>query len=81
MGSGFPLEDRADSQKKGFVPMIDVKKVQEEAESEVRDEQTKAAKEKIKNLLRRKTQAQQVLFNIEREIADAYAELGKGSAQ
>lgn len=60
--------------------MIDVKKIQQEAEAEIREEQTKAAKEKIKSLLRKKQQAQQVLHNIEREIADAYASIGEGIA-
>lgn len=59
--------------------MLDAKKVQEEAEAEVREEQTKAAKEKIKVLLRKKAQAQLVLANIDREIGDAYAEIGQGS--
>jgi hypothetical protein len=56
-----------------------MKKVQEEAEAEVRKEQTDAAKDKLKTLIRKKAAAQQVLHNIEREIADAYAELGKGT--
>lgn len=59
--------------------MLDANKVKEEAEAEVREEQTKAAKEKIKILLRKKSQAKLVLDNIEREIADAYAEIGQGS--
>lgn len=59
--------------------MIDVKKVQEEAEREVREEQTKKAKEEIKVLLRKKEQAKAVLANVERELADAYAELGRNS--
>ena len=59
--------------------MLDAKKVQEEAEAEVREEQTKAAKEKIKVLLRKKAQAQLMLANIDREIGDAYAEIGQGS--
>lgn len=60
--------------------MIDVSKVKQEAEAEVRDEQMKAAKEKIKVLLRKKQQAQAVVANVERELADAYAELGQGTA-
>lgn len=58
---------------------IDMKKVQEEAEAEIREEKAKAAKDKIKTLLRKKDQAQQVLQNVEREIADAYAELGRAA--
>lgn len=56
--------------------MIDVKQVREEAEKEVRDEALKVAKEKVKALLRKKQAAQAVLANIEREIADCYAEIG-----
>lgn len=57
--------------------MIDVKKVKEEAEKELREEKMKAAKERIKSLLRKKDAAEQVLKNIERELADGYAELGE----
>ncbi len=60
--------------------MIDVNQVKAEAEKEVREEQSKAAKDKIKSLLRKKSQAQQVVANIERELNDAYAELGQGIA-
>lgn len=59
--------------------MIDVNKVKADAESELREETMKVAKEKIKTLLRKRIQAQQVLGNIDREIADAYAEIGQGS--
>lgn len=58
--------------------MIDVKKVQEEAEKEVREENEKKVKESIKVLLRKKEQARVVMANIERELADAYAEIGRG---
>lgn len=58
--------------------MLDVKKVQEEAEKEVREEQAKCAKEEVKKLLRKREQAKQVLANIERELVDVYAELGRG---
>ncbi len=59
--------------------MLDVNKVKEEAEKEVREEAMKKAKEEIKLLLRKKEQARIVMFNIDRELADAYAELGRGS--
>lgn len=59
--------------------MLDVNKVKAEAESEVRDEVMKTAKEKIKVLLRKKAQAQQVVTNVDRELTDAYAELGQGT--
>lgn len=60
--------------------MLDVEKVKEEAEREVVEEQQKAAKEKIKSLLRKRAQAQHVLSNVDRELNDAYAELGQGVA-
>jgi hypothetical protein len=59
--------------------MIDINQVKAEAEKEVREEQMKKAKEKIKDLLRKQEQAKMVLANVEREIADAYAELGRGA--
>jgi seryl-tRNA synthetase len=61
--------------------MIDVNQVRNEAEKEIREEVTKKAKEEIKALLRKKEQAKNVLANIERELADAYAELGRGSSE
>lgn len=60
--------------------MIDVNELKKQAEAEVREEQMKNAKEKIKVLLRKKEQAKQVHANIERELNDAYAELGQGTA-
>lgn len=59
--------------------MIDVKKVQAEAEAEVREELGKKAKEEIKRILRQINAAKLVVQNLERELADAYAELGKSS--
>lgn len=57
--------------------MIDISKVKSDAESEVREELGKKAKEEIKTILRKINQAKQVVANLERELADAYAELGK----
>jgi hypothetical protein len=65
--------------KKRKETMMDIKAVKEAAEKELQDEQMKKAKETIKVLLRKKLQAQAVLANIDREIADAYAELGTGN--
>lgn len=59
--------------------MIDVNKVKSDAEKEFQEENMKVAKEKIKSLLRKRHQAHQVLSNIDREISDAYAELGQGT--
>lgn len=59
--------------------MLDVKKIIADAEAEVREEQMRLAKDKIKILLRKKEQARQVQANIERELNDAYAELGQGT--
>jgi len=59
--------------------MLDITKVKEEAEKEVREEKTKKAKEKIKELLRKQESAKVILANIEREIADAYKSIGEGN--
>lgn len=59
--------------------MIDVNKVKEEAEKEILEERTTKAKKTIKDLLRKREQARAVVQNVERELADAYAELGRGS--
>ncbi len=61
--------------------MLDVNEVKKQAESEIREEQCNSAKERIKVLLRKKSQAQQVVANVERELNDAYAELGHGALQ
>lgn len=58
---------------------IDVTKVKAEAEKEIAEEQCKLAKEKIKSLLRKKADAQRILENVDREIADAYASMGQGN--
>lgn len=60
--------------------MLDAKQVKAEAEKEVREEEMKTAKEKIKGLLRKQSQARQVLSNIEKELNDAYASIGEGTS-
>lgn len=60
--------------------MLDLNKVKSEAEAEVREEQMKKAKESIKALLRKLAQAKEVVANIERELNDAYAEIGQGTS-
>lgn len=57
--------------------MIDINQVKADAEKEVREEQAGKAKNEIKSILRRLSAAKQAVANIERELADAYAELGK----
>lgn len=59
--------------------MLDLNEVKKQAEQEVREEKMKAAKEEIKKLLRKRDQAQLVLANIDREIADAYKLIGEGA--
>lgn len=59
--------------------MVDINKIKAEAEKEVREEKEKKAKEKIKDLLRKRDSAKLVLDNIDREIADAYKLIGEGS--
>lgn len=61
--------------------MIDVNAVKAEAEREVREELSKKAKEEIKGIIRRLNSAKQVVANLDRELADAYAELGRGTSE
>lgn len=58
-------------------PMFDVKKAKEEAEKEIAEERTKKAKELIKSKLRQIDQAKQILTNLERELDDLYADIGR----
>jgi hypothetical protein len=48
--------------------LIDVKQIQAEAKKELAEEQTKRAKEKLKELYQRREKAQLCLKNIDREI-------------
>lgn len=59
--------------------MMDINEVKKQAEAEHREEKVKQAKEKIKALLKKQDQAQLVLDNVKREIADAYASIGEGA--
>lgn len=56
--------------------MFDIKKVEEEARKEVNEEQTKAAKEKIKSHLKRLASARQVVSNLEFEYKVLLEEIG-----
>lgn len=60
--------------------MLDINEIKKAAEAEVKEEKMKNAKEKIKNLLRKEDQAKQVLLNIQKELADAYATIGEGTS-
>jgi hypothetical protein len=55
---------------------MDAKAIKEQAELEFAEEQIRNAKEKLKVLLRKQAAAKTILSNIEKEIADAYVELG-----
>lgn len=57
--------------------MFDVKKAQEEAQKEVAEERTKRAKELIKEKLRAIDKAKHVVANLERELEDLYADIGR----
>ena len=63
----------------GNKPVMDIKKVKAEAEIEFRNEREKKAKEILIVLYKKQEQAKQVLRNIEREIADALAEIEQGN--
>lgn len=54
-------------------PKTDAELIRAEAEAEVREEKFKAAKAKIKELLKKRDAAKLVYENIEREINDALA--------
>lgn len=59
--------------------LIDVKSIQQEAEKEVRDEVSKAAKEKIKAKLKQISAAETVLANLRREYDDLLRAIGDGN--
>jgi len=59
--------------------VIELNEVKKEAEEELRKERMEKAKKGLKELLRKKEQAKQILANIDREIADYEAELGHGN--
>jgi hypothetical protein len=59
--------------------MFDIKKVKAEAAKEIADEQGDKAKNALKSKLRQLKAAQDVVRNIEREIADLEASIEDGS--
>jgi hypothetical protein len=58
---------------------FDIKKARQEAEREVREEQIKAAKDKIKKKLKELASAKIVVKNIEKELEYLEVEIGKES--
>lgn len=56
--------------------MVEVKSIQQEAEFELREEQSKIAKGKIKDHLRKIGAAKAVLANLEREYEVILREIG-----
>ncbi len=54
--------------------------VRQQAEQEVREERTKKAKEKMKNLLRQRADAEQVLNAIDLQIKDFEQQIEDGTA-
>lgn len=56
--------------------MFDIKKAEEEARKEIAEEQSKAAKGKIKGHLQKITAAKQVVANLEREYEVMLREIG-----
>lgn len=59
--------------------MSDVKSIKAEAEAEIREEMLKKAKEALKRKLRDKANAEQIVANVDREIADLEASIEDGS--
>lgn len=59
--------------------LFDVKAAQEEAEKEIRDEQVKKAKERIKGKLKQISDAESILANLKREYQDLITAIGEGN--
>jgi hypothetical protein len=59
--------------------LIDVKKVQEEAEAELREEAEKKAKTKIKSKIKEIQAAEVIVANLKRDLEDLYATIGEGN--
>lgn len=59
--------------------MIDIKAVKEQAAREVTEERQKKAVGALKAKMRQRADAQQIVVNIDREIADLEASLADGS--
>lgn len=57
--------------------MLDIKKVQEEAQKELVQERMEKAKRQVKSKLNEIENARRVVTNLERELEDLYAELGQ----
>jgi hypothetical protein len=57
--------------------LIDIKKVQDDAQAEYAQERMKDAKEKVKEKLKLIEKAKLVVRNLERELEDLYATLGQ----
>lgn len=61
------------------IVMLDVIKVQEEAEKEIREELTKKAKERIKGKFKQIADAKTIVANLEREYQDLLITIGDGN--
>jgi DNA anti-recombination protein RmuC len=57
--------------------MLDIKKVQEEAQQELVQERMEKAKKQVKSKLNEIATAEKVVANLKRELDDLYAELGQ----
>lgn len=59
--------------------MIDIKKVQEEAEAEIRAEQAQGAKNQLKQALREVASAEKMLAAAKVKVQDLIARIGEGT--
>ena len=59
--------------------MIDIKKIQEEAEAEIRAEQSKNAKEQLKAALREVANAERILNAAKVKVEDLKARISEGT--
>ena len=59
--------------------LIDIKKVQEEAQAEIRKEREEKAKGQIKAKMKQVEQAEIIVMNLKRELDDLIATIGEGN--
>ncbi len=60
--------------------LVDIDAVEKEAQRQLQEEAKTKAVKKLKDLYKKKSDAEAIVRNIDREIADAKASIGEGSA-
>jgi DNA anti-recombination protein RmuC len=59
--------------------MIDIKKIQDQAATELRKEREEKAIKQVKGKLAQIENAKQIVSNLERELKDLYEQIGQGN--